>query len=124
MSARSRPVLAPRRCRSCGRIGGGSRSIEHLGSAHEEVGVAALKAAAAQRLAAGQAQLDLGLAARSESEPLPITSSKAAQLWDALCRPYEVLGFDKAAGRDEAFRQLVLARIIADQQGRFPAGDL
>ncbi|WP_424751557.1 IS1634 family transposase [Mycobacterium sp.] len=90
----------------------GSRSIEHLGSAHGEAGLAALKAAAAQRLAAGQAQLDLGLAARSESEPLPITSSKAAQLWGALCRAYEVLGFDKATGGDEAFRQLVLARII------------
>jgi hypothetical protein len=33
----------------------GSRSIEHFGSAHDEAGVAALKAAAAQRLAAGQA---------------------------------------------------------------------
>lgn len=90
----------------------GSRKIEHLGSAHDEAGVAALKAAAAQRLAAGQAQLDLGLAARSEFEPLPITSSKAAQLWDALCCAYEILGFDEAAGGDEAFRQLVLARII------------
>ncbi len=90
----------------------GSRNIEHLGSAHGEAGVAALKAAAAQRLAAGQAQLDLGLVARSESEPLPITSSKAAQLWEALCRAYEVLGFDEAADSDEAFRQLVLARII------------
>jgi hypothetical protein len=90
----------------------GSRSIEHLGSAHDESGLAALKAAAAQRLAAGQAQLDLGLAARSESEPLPITSSKAAQLWDALCHADEVLGFDEAASSDEVFRQLVLARII------------
>jgi Transposase DDE domain len=90
----------------------GSRNIEHLGSAHGKAGVAALKAAAAQRLAAGQAQLDLGLVARSESEPLPITSSKAAQLWEALCRAYEVLGFDEAAYSDEAFRQLVLARII------------
>jgi hypothetical protein len=89
-----------------------SRRIDHLGSAHDEAGVAALKAAAAQRLAAGQAQLDLGLAARSESDPLPITSSKAAQLWDALCCAYEVLGFEEAAGEDESFRQLVLARII------------
>ena len=54
----------------------GSRKIEHLGSAHDEAGGAALKAAAAQRLADGQAQLDLGLDERSESEPLPITSSK------------------------------------------------
>ena len=33
----------------------GSRSIEHLGSAHDEAELAALKAAAAERLAAGQA---------------------------------------------------------------------
>ena len=90
----------------------GSRSIEHLGSAHDEAGVAALKAAAAQRLAAGQAELGLGVAGRAGSEPLPITSSRAAQLGGALCRGYEVLGFDEAAGGDEAFRQLVLARII------------
>jgi hypothetical protein len=90
----------------------GSRKIEHLGSAHDEAGVAVLKAAAAQRLAAGQAQLDLGLVERSESEPLPITSSKSAHLWDALCAAYGVLGFEDAASGDEAFRQLVLARII------------
>ncbi|WP_434089361.1 IS1634 family transposase [Mycobacterium intracellulare] len=90
----------------------GSRKIEHLGSAHDQAGVAALKAAAAQRLAAGQAQLDLGLAARADSEPLPITSSKAALLWEALCCAYEILGLDEAADGDEAFRQLVLARII------------
>jgi Transposase DDE domain len=90
----------------------GSRKIDHLGSAHDEAGVAALKAAAAQRLAAGQAQLDLGLAARSESEPLPITSTKATQMWDALCCAYDVLGFEEVTGGDEVFRQLVLARII------------
>jgi len=90
----------------------GSRSIEHLGSAHDESGLAALKAAAAQRLAAGQAELDLGVEARSGSEPLPITSSRSAHLWDALCRAYAVLGFDTAAGADEVFRALVLARII------------
>src|SRR5262249_9432824 len=70
------------------------------------------KAAAAQRLAVGQAQLDLGLAARSESVPLPITCSKAAQMWDALCCAYDVLGFDEVTGGGEVFRQLVLARII------------
>jgi hypothetical protein len=90
----------------------GSRSIEHLGSAHEEAGIAALKAAAAERLAAGQAVLDLGLAERSACEPLPITSSRAGHLWEALCRAYEVLGFDTASDADEVFRGLVLARII------------
>src|SRR3979490_31464 len=72
----------------------GSRSIEHLGSAHDEAGLAALKAAAGRRLAAGQAELDLGVGGRPDSEPLPITSSRAAQLWGALCRAYDVLGFD------------------------------
>ena len=91
----------------------GSRKIEHLGSAHDEARIAALKAAAAQRLAAGQAQLDLGLAERSAAEPLPITSTKSALLWDALCAAYARVGFDKAAADDEAFRQLVLARIIS-----------
>ena len=90
----------------------GSRAIEHIGSAHDAAGLAVLKAAAGQRLAAGQAELDLGVTTQSASEPLPITSSCSAQLWDALCRAYDLLGFDQAADGDEVFRQLVLARII------------
>jgi Transposase DDE domain len=90
----------------------GSRSIEHLGSARVEAELAALKAAAAERLAAGQGELDLGVAAQPGSAPLPIISSRAAHLWDALSHAYDVLAFDKAAGGDEVFRQLALARII------------
>jgi hypothetical protein len=63
-------------------------------------------------LAAGQAELDLGVAGRAGSEPLPITSTRAAHLWGALCHAYDVLGFDRATGGDDVFRQLVLARII------------
>jgi hypothetical protein len=51
----------------------GSPSIEHLGSAHDEVELAALKAAAATRLTAGQTELDLGLSAVVEPGTLPIT---------------------------------------------------
>ena len=90
----------------------GSRSIEHLGSAHDEAGVAALKAAGVQRIAGGQDQLDLGLGTRTDAEPLPITSSRAQHLWSALSDVYELLGFDEVAEGDEAFRQMVLARII------------
>jgi hypothetical protein len=90
----------------------GSRNIKHLGSAHDDVGVAALKAAGAQRIAAGQDQHELGLAARVEAEPLPITSPRAQHLWTALASVYDLLGFDEAADGDEVFRQLVLARII------------
>jgi Transposase DDE domain len=90
----------------------GSRQIEHLGSAHSDDEVAALKVVAAQRIAAGQAEFDLGLDAGPGSGPLEIVGSRAGHLWAALCRAYDSLGFDDAAGGDEVFRALVLARII------------
>jgi hypothetical protein len=89
----------------------GSREIEHIGSGHDEAELEALRAAAGQRIAAGQLELDLGLEA-GPSGPLPITSSRTGHLLDALDRGYRVLGLDGAAGGDEVFRQLVLARII------------
>src|SRR6516162_461349 len=89
----------------------GSREIEHLGSAHDEAQLEALKAAARQKIAAGQQELDLGLQP-AEGGPLPITSSKMSHLVDSLERAYRVLGLEEAAGGDEVFRQLVLARII------------
>ena len=88
----------------------GSREIEHLGSAHDEAELEALKAAARQRIAAGQGELDLGLPAGGG--PLQITSSRMGHLQDALYHAYGVLGLEQAAGGDEVFRQLVLARII------------
>lgn len=90
----------------------GSRSIEHLGSAHDEGELAALKAAAAERLSAGQAVLDLGVAGPTGTEPLPITSSQMTHLWDGLCAAYRVLGFEAVTKGDNVFRDLVLARII------------
>ena len=90
----------------------GSRSIEHIGSAHDEVQLAALKTAAAVRLAAGQTELDLGLSGGVEPGTLPITSSRMSHLWDALCTAYRVLGFESATKGDNVFRDLVLARII------------
>jgi hypothetical protein len=90
----------------------GSREIEHLGSAHSGAEVELLKAAARQRLAAGQGELDLGVAVGAPGGPLPITSSRMSHLLAALAHGYRVLGFDGAAGGDEVFRQLVLARII------------
>lgn len=90
----------------------GSRSIEHLVSAHDEVGLAALKAAVEQRLAAGQGELDLGVAPQSGSEPLPITSSRSAYLWEASSYAYAAVGLDTAVGADDVFRDVVLTRII------------
>jgi hypothetical protein len=48
----------------------GSREIEHIGSAHDDAQVELLKAAARQRLAAGQGELDLGLGTGAAGEPL------------------------------------------------------
>jgi Transposase DDE domain len=90
----------------------GSRSIEHLGSAHDEVELAALMAAAAERLAAGQTELDLGISGHVEPGTLPILSSQMTALWQALCAAYRVLGLESATKGDNVFRDLVLARII------------
>jgi hypothetical protein len=90
----------------------GSREIEHLGSAHDDAELELLKAAARQRLAAGQGELDLGLDTAAAGGPLPITASRMGCLADALEHAYRVLGFDQASGGDEVFGQLVLARII------------
>jgi Transposase DDE domain len=91
----------------------GSREIEHIGSAHTEADLELLKAAAQQRLVAGQGELDLQLQpGEAPGAPLPITSSRMGALWDALVGVYALLGFEAAAGGDEVFRDLVLARIV------------
>jgi hypothetical protein len=89
----------------------GSREIEHIGSAHSDAELEALRAAASARLAAGQAELDLGLSPAG-SGPLEIVSSRMRHLWEALSGAYDQLGFGSADGGDEVFRKLVLARII------------
>jgi hypothetical protein len=66
----------------------GSRDIEHIGSAHDDIELELLKTVSRQRLAAGQSELDLGLDAPPETGgPLPITASRMGHLWDALGRP-------------------------------------
>jgi hypothetical protein len=101
-----------------------------MGSGHDEVQVELLKVAARQRLAAGQSELALGLAAGAGGghegvagrrgpdsaarggAALPITGSRMGHLWDALEHAYSVLGFDAVAEDDAVFRDLVLARIV------------
>jgi Transposase DDE domain len=89
----------------------GSRDIEHIGSAHTAEEVEVLKAVARQRLHVGQDTLDLGDGA-PVGAALPITATRCQQLWDTLSLAYEVLGFDAAAGGDEVFKALVLARLV------------
>ena len=104
------------RCRGCGagRVVFAARyaSDRASGSAHGEAELEALKAAAQQRIAAGQLEPGLGLDGPGPAGPLPITFSRMSHLVDALERAYRVLGFDDAAGGDDVFRDLVLARII------------
>jgi hypothetical protein len=88
----------------------GSRDIEHLGSAHDDAEVELLKAAARQRLAAGQGVLDLE--AGAPGGPLPITASRMGCLLDALEQAWRVLGLEDATRGDQVFFDLVAARII------------
>jgi len=91
----------------------GSRDIKHIGSAHDEAELELLKAAARQQLVAGQGELGLGLEPGGQGGgPLLITSSRMGVLLDALERAYQALGLGAAAGGDEVFRDLALARII------------
>ena len=73
----------------------GARQIEHLGSAHDDQELEALKAAARQRLAGGQVQVELGLDTALESVlaaagpgPLQIASSQMSYLSQALGAVY------------------------------------
>jgi hypothetical protein len=74
--------------------------------------LAALKAAAAERLSAGQVVSDLGVEGPPGSEPLPITASQMTHLWDGLCAADRVLEFELVTKGDNVFRDLVLTRII------------
>jgi hypothetical protein len=87
----------------------GSRDIEHVGSAHDDAEVELLKAAARQRLAAGQGVLDLGLDAGVPGGPLPITASRMGCLLAALEHVWRVLGLDRATRGDQVFFDLAAA---------------
>jgi hypothetical protein len=92
----------------------GSRQIEHLGSARDDAELEALKAAAQQRIAAGQLELGLGLEPAGGG-PLPITSSRMSHLTDSLERvldeagvtpvSYRTLNRRLSAYAQEAWRQ-------------------
>ncbi|OMG40231.1 hypothetical protein BKH03_10000 [Actinomyces naeslundii] len=102
----------------------GARSIEHIGSAHDDAELAVLKEVARQRLNAGQLSFDLaGLnsenaAGSAPQEPagagcvVPITSNRMGVLLEALETDWKAVGLDGLNGADEVFRQLVTARLI------------
>jgi hypothetical protein len=88
--------------------------LEHRGSAHDEIELAALIAAARAKVTAGQVAFDLDAvnpsgAARVTVEPV-VTGSRSRVLWDVLSSACRRLGLD--AVDDRTFECLVLARVI------------
>lgn len=88
--------------------------LEHLGSAHDEIELAALVSAARAKITAGQLAFDLDALApageeRVTAEPV-VTGSRSRVLWDVFASAYRRLGFD--AVDDRVFEYLVLARIV------------
>ncbi|GAA5520067.1 IS1634 family transposase ISMsm6 [Demequina sediminis] len=121
------------------RIPGEADSIEHVGSAHTDAELAVLMALARDRVAPGQGELDLGAlaavparmddiadwtaakveaadAATGVGRPVKVAAggrtvrTSATVLWRVLTDAYTRLGFDVVD--DEAFRAMVLARLI------------
>jgi len=87
--------------------------IDHIGSAHDDAALALLLHAARERRHAGQQalELDLDTAPAPDRSGRPVVEATGSLiLWDALSSVYDALGF--SAVRDEAFRALVLGRII------------
>jgi hypothetical protein len=87
--------------------------IDHIGSAHDDAALALLLHTARERRHAGQQalELDLDTAPAPDRSGRPVVEATGSLiLWDALSSVYDALGF--SAVRDEAFRALVLGRII------------
>ncbi|BEH02288.1 hypothetical protein brsh051_15690 [Brooklawnia propionicigenes] len=90
----------------------GSRDIEHIGSARVPAEVELLKAAAVQRIAAGQDQLPLEDPALAVESEVVVAGMRMGRLLDAIAGVYRQLGLERAAGGDLVFEHLVTARII------------
>jgi len=92
----------------------GRLDLEHVGSAHDDVELAALRRAAWERITAGQEALDLGLdgALPRGRAAFRIVSSRSGRLLDALAAAIAALGFAESIA-DEAFWSMVIARIVA-----------
>ena len=85
--------------------------IDHIGSAHDGGQLAILLESAHARLHAGQQALPItdGPTGRPLGEPV-VEATASLIVWETLAAVYASLGFDQVA--DDAFKALVLARII------------
>lgn len=82
--------------------------LEHLGSAHTEAELAALMSIGRDKIHADQEVLDLGLS--QDPQSAVVHSKRSRLLLETLQSAWTELGFDVV--RDEAFFQLVAARLI------------
>lgn len=97
----------------------GAKKLEHVGSARddEQFGSVPGQSSADHRGRAAAtgpgACSDLTPAGTgSKLAPVPVTSERAGHLIDAITGAYTALGFDKATDADQAFADLVMARIV------------
>lgn len=89
--------------------------LEHVGTARGDAELAVLMGEGRRRLRPGQDVLDIGGMDGDDAEgvaerPGVITGKRSALVWQVLSTVYDRLGFDVVA--DDAFKELVLARII------------
>ena len=96
----------------CEKVGGQQKVLAHIGSAHDEVSLALLMDKARNWLQVpGQDELDLeGLGGPADGGGPRTIGSVSALLWEVLEVAYSRVGF--TAIKDEAFKQLVFARIV------------
>jgi Transposase DDE domain len=88
-------------------------NLEHIGSAHTDDELALLLRIAEERLHAGQLTLDLdgaGDSAGPTGTSAVVEGTSSLILWEVLNGLYDDLGLDRLG--DNAFRALVLARVI------------
>lgn len=90
--------------------GGQRKILEHLGSAHTESELALLMQVGREKLNAEQGTLDLGLEEEASTQAV-VRSTRSGILINAIRASYAALGFDEAVN-DEAFFQMVLARLV------------
>src|SRR5699024_6747399 len=90
--------------------GGQRKILEHLGSAHTESELALLMQIGREKLNAEQGTLDLGLEEEPSAQAV-VRSTRSGILINAIRASYAALGFDEAVN-DEAFFQMVLARLV------------
>ena len=84
--------------------------VEHLGSAHDKAGLAALLRVGQEKLHANQPPLELPARGGVRPGAAVIEGKRSQLLIDVVAEAWQRLGFDVI--HDEAFFQLVLARLV------------